>query len=167
MRYWSGRLSLTNSNIGSNNDSRGQLMRKSSLAVVGHVGPAPRGDKMSAPHALSALAALGQPTRLEIFRLLLRREPGGLAAGAVAEAVGCANNTLSTHLSILARSGLIRGARDGRSIVYRADIEGMRALVAFLITDCCDGHPEICSLPDALREIECCTPAPKGNQRRK
>lgn len=142
-------------------------MRKSSLAVVGHIGPAPRGDRMSAPHALAALAALGQPTRLEIFRLLMRREPDGLAAGAIAEAVGCANNTLSTHLSILARSSLIRGTRDGRSIVYRADIEGMRALVAFLITDCCDGHPEICSLSDALREIDCCTPAPKGNQRRK
>ena len=76
----------------------------------------------------------------------MRREPGGLAAGAIADAVGCPHNTLSTHLSILARSGLVRGTRDGRSIVYRADVEGMRALVAFLVTDCCDGHPEICNL---------------------
>jgi DNA-binding transcriptional ArsR family regulator len=142
-------------------------MRKSALAVVGHIGPAPRGDKISSAHALAALAALGQPTRLEIFRLLMRREPTGLAAGAIAESIGCAHNTLSNHLSILARSGLIRGARDGRSIVYRADVEGMRALVAFLITDCCDGHPDICNLPDVLRETACCTPAPKSNQRRK
>jgi ArsR family transcriptional regulator len=142
------------------------LMRKSSLAVVGHIGPALRGDKISAPHALAALAALGQPTRLEIFRLLMRREPGGLAAGAIADAIGCPHNTLSTHLSILARSGLVRGTRDGRSIVYRADVEGMRALVAFLITDCCDGHPEICNLQDAVRETDCCTPAPKGGQRK-
>ena len=106
-------------------------MRKSSLAVVGHIGPAPRGDRISSPHALAALAALGQPTRLEIFRLLMRREPAGLAAGAIAEAIGCPHNTLSSHLSILARSGLVRGTRDGRSIVYRADVEGMRALVAF------------------------------------
>jgi DNA-binding transcriptional ArsR family regulator len=141
-------------------------MRKSSLAVVGHIGPALRGDKISAPHALAALAALGQPTRLEIFRLLMRREPGGLAAGAIADAIGCPHNTLSTHLSILARSGLVRGTRDGRSIVYRADVEGMRALVAFLITDCCDGHPEICNLQDAVRETVCCTPAPKGGQRK-
>ncbi len=143
-------------------------MRKSALAVVSHIGPASRGDKISAPHALAALAALGQPTRLEIFRLLMRREPRGLAAGAIAEAIGCPHNTLSSHLSILARSGLVRGTRDGRSIVYRADVEGMRALVAFLITDCCDGHPEICNLADALRATASCAPAPgKGNQSRK
>jgi ArsR family transcriptional regulator, arsenate/arsenite/antimonite-responsive transcriptional repressor len=142
-------------------------MRKTSLAVVGHVGPAPRGDRISAPHALAALAALGQPTRLEIFRLLMRRGPDGLAAGAIAEAVGCAHNTLSSHLSILARSGLIRGSRDGRSIVYRADVEGMRALIGFLINDCCDGHPEICNLAVAVRETDCCPPALKSNQRRK
>src|SRR5438105_1549212 len=110
-------------------------MRKSSLAVVGHIGPSPRGDKISSPHALAALAALGQSTRLEIFRLLMRREPRGLAAGAIADAIGCPPNTLSSHLSTLARAGLVRGARNGKSIIYRADIEGMRALVAFLITD--------------------------------
>jgi ArsR family transcriptional regulator, arsenate/arsenite/antimonite-responsive transcriptional repressor len=142
-------------------------MRKASLAVVGHIGPAPRGDKISAPHAHAALAALGQPTRLDIFRLLIRREPDGLAAGAIAEAVGCVHNTLSSHLSILARSGLIRGARAGRSIVYRADVEGMRALMAFLIDDCCDGHPEICNLQDGPRASACSTPASKRNQGRR
>lgn len=142
-------------------------MRKSALAVVGHIGPAPRGDKISSPHALSALSALGQPTRLEIFRLLMRREPDGLPAGAIAEAIGCPRNTLSTHLSILARSGLIRGARAGRSIVYRADIDGMRSLITFLVTDCCDGYPELCNLDEALRKGACCAPAPKSNQRRK
>ena len=142
-------------------------MRKSSLAVVGHIGPAARGDKISGAHALAALAALGQPARLEIFRLLTRREPNGLAAGAIADSIGFPHNTLSTHLSILARSGLIRGTREGRSIIYRADIEGMRALIAFLINDCCNGHPEVCGLGGAQREADCCTPAPKGNQRRK
>jgi ArsR family transcriptional regulator len=142
-------------------------MRKASLAVVGHIGPAPRGDRISAPHALAALAALGQPTRLEIFRLLIRREPEGVAAGAIAEAVGCAHNTLSSHLSILARSGLIRGTRDGRSIVYRADVEGMRALIAFLINDCCDGHPEICNLADVVTETGCCPPPSSPARKRK
>jgi ArsR family transcriptional regulator, arsenate/arsenite/antimonite-responsive transcriptional repressor len=142
-------------------------MRKGSLAVVGHIGPAPRGNKISPPHALAALAALGQPTRLEIFRVLMRREPDGVVAGAIAESIGCAHNTLSSHLSILARSGLIRGTRDGRSIVYRADVEGMRALIAFLITDCCDGHPELCNLQDALRETGCSSSVPKGKQRRR
>ena len=146
-------------------------MRKTSLAVVGHVGPAPRGDRISAPHALAALAALGQPTRLAILRLLMRREPDGLTAGSIAASVGCPHNTLSTHLGILARSGLVHGTRDGRSIVYRADIEGMRALVGFLINDCCDGHPEICNLAVAFRETDCCAPAAnskqRSNQRRK
>lgn len=142
-------------------------MARSTLAVVGHVGPLPRGDKISAVHALAALAALGQPTRLEIFRLLMRREPRGLAAGAIAQLIGCPHNTLSSHLAILARCGLVRGTRDGRSIVYRADVEGMRALVAFLVTDCCDGHPQLCNLPDVLRAADCGTTASKRNQRRK
>ena len=140
-------------------------MRKSSLAVVGHVGPVTRGDKISPSHALAGLAALGQPTRLEIFRLLMRRGPGGLTAGVIAETVGCQQNTLSTHLSILARSGLIRGTRDGRSIVYRADVDGMRTLIAFLVTDCCDGHPEICNLQETLREAACCPPKPKAKSK--
>ena len=142
-------------------------MRKSALAVVSHIGPAPRGDKISAPHALAALAALGQPTRLEVFRLLMRKEPEGLPAGTIADAIGCPHNTLSSHLSILARSGLVQGTRDGRSIVYRADLDGMRALIAFMVTDCCEGHPELCNLQDALRESARCGPASKGKQRRR
>jgi ArsR family transcriptional regulator, arsenate/arsenite/antimonite-responsive transcriptional repressor len=140
-------------------------MQKRSLAVVGQIGPMPRGDSMSSAHALAALAALGQPTRLAIFRLLIRHEPAGLAAGTLADAIGCPQNTLSGHLGILARSGLVRGTRDGRSIVYRADVEGMRALVAFLITDCCDGHPEVCNFQNAPGEAGCGAPAPKKNRR--
>jgi ArsR family transcriptional regulator, arsenate/arsenite/antimonite-responsive transcriptional repressor len=143
-------------------------MRKSSLAVVSHIGPAPRGDKMSAPHALAALAALGQPTRLEVFRLLMRKEPEGLPAGSIADTIGCPHNTLSSHLSILARSGLVRGTREGRSIIYRADVEGIRTLVGFLVTDCCDGHPELCDLQDAIRSAKCGgAPTGKGRNRRK
>jgi ArsR family transcriptional regulator len=122
-------------------------MQREAVAVVGHLGPRSSGDIMSSPHALAALAALGQPTRLEIFRLLMRAEPGGMPAGAIADAVRCPQNTVSTHLSILARSGLVRGTRDGRSIVYRAGVGSMRALVDFLVTDCCHDHPELCGLP--------------------
>lgn len=140
-------------------------MRKNNLAVVGHVGPAWTGSAMSAPHALAALAALGQQTRLEIFRLLVASEPNGLPAGTIAETIGCANNTLSSHLSILARSGLIRGARDGRSIIYRADVDGIRTLIGFLVTDCCNGHPELCNLQDAISQSGC-RPASKRKKRR-
>ena len=142
-------------------------MRKGLLAVVGHIGPAARGDKMSAPHALAALAALGQPTRLAIFQLLTRREPDGIAAGFIADKIGCPHNTLSSHLSILARSGLVRGVRDGRSIVYRANVDAIRTLIGFLVDDCCDGHPELCDLQDAISEAKRgCAPAAKSKNQR-
>jgi ArsR family transcriptional regulator, arsenate/arsenite/antimonite-responsive transcriptional repressor len=142
-------------------------MPKEALAVVGHIGPAPRGDKMSSPHALAALAALGQPTRLTIFQLLMRSEPDGLAAGTLAENVGCPHNTLSSHLSILARSGLVRGSRDGRSIIYRANVDAIRTLVSFLVDDCCDGHPELCHLQEAISAANCgCAPTGKNKKRR-
>jgi DNA-binding transcriptional ArsR family regulator len=143
-------------------------MLKGTLAVVGHVGPAQSGTAMTAAHALAALAALGQPSRLAIFRLLMRAEPDGLPAGAIAEQIGCPHNTLSSHLAILARCGLVRGTRDGRSIIYRADVEGIRGLVAFLVTDCCDGHAELCDLQDAIRQAGGgCAPAGKRRKRRK
>jgi ArsR family transcriptional regulator, arsenate/arsenite/antimonite-responsive transcriptional repressor len=141
-------------------------MPRDVLAVVSHIGPGPTGDAMTAPHALSALAALGQPTRLAIFRLLVQREPDGLAAGAIAEAIDCPGNTLSSHLAILARAGLVRGGRNGRSIIYRADVEGMRALMLFLVNDCCGGHPELCDF-SGKQASDCCPPSPRRNKRRR
>ena len=143
-------------------------MRRQGLAVVGHAGPSTSGDTMTSPHALAALAALGQSTRLDIFRLLIRREPEGLSAGAIAEQIGCQQNTLSSHLSILARSGLVRGARDGRFIIYHANVEGMRALLGFLVMDCCDGHPELCGFANAEpQHASCCPPAGKRRSTRR
>lgn len=143
-------------------------MAKNTLAVVGHAGLRPATEAMSVPYALSALAALGQPTRLDIFRLLMRHEPGGLSAGAIAETIGCPHNTLSTHLAILARARLVGGTRDGRSIIYRADVAGMRALVSFLVTDCCNGHPELCDLLGGTAPPSCgCEPGAKAPKRRK
>jgi ArsR family transcriptional regulator, arsenate/arsenite/antimonite-responsive transcriptional repressor len=133
-------------------------MKQATLAVVGHVGPETKGDRISVPHALAALAALGQPTRLAVFRHLIAAEPHGLQAGALAEKIGCPHNTLSSHVSILARSGLVRGTRDGRSIIYHADVDAVRSLVDFLINDCCGGHPELCDLQEAIRDVGCCTP---------
>jgi ArsR family transcriptional regulator len=134
------------------------------LAVASHAGPA-LSSEMSAPYALSALAALGQATRLSIFKLLMESEPRGLAAGAIAEALSCQQNTLSVHLGILARAGLIAGAREGRSIIYRADVQGMRALLEFLVTDCCDGHPELCGFLGLEAKKGCgCTPSPASKE---
>ncbi len=143
-------------------------MATNSLAVVGHIGPGFSGIAMAEPHALAALAALGQSSRLAIFRLLVRKEPTGLSAGALADAVGCPHNTFSTHVAILARAGLVKGTREGRSITYRADAVGIRALIAFLVTDCCDGRPEMCGLPGLMAAADCgCAPVSTRKKRGK
>ena len=68
-------------------------MPKNTVAVVAHVGPRSAGESMSAPWALAALAALGQPTRLDIFRLLMRREPEGLRGELPAPVVRASGRT--------------------------------------------------------------------------
>ncbi|MBB4377262.1 helix-turn-helix transcriptional regulator [Bradyrhizobium sp. SBR1B] len=134
-------------------------MRKSMLAVASHASTRPVQGELSEPHAISALAALAQPTRLAIFRLLIKHEPVGITAGVIADTIGAPHNTLSSHLAILVRAGLLRSSREGRTIIYRSDVEGMRSLLAFLVNDCCDGHPELCDLV-AADAVACCAPAP-------
>lgn len=99
---------------------------------------------MDSKLALDALAALGQETRLDIFRLLVSCGPEGIAAGAIGDRLGTVQNTTSAHLKVLAQAGLVRAERDGRSIRYFADMTGFRDLLAFLMEDCCAGKPEIC-----------------------
>jgi len=143
-------------------------MGANALPVVGHLSPGFGEEEFSVPQALAALAALGQPSRLEIFRLLVRKEPKGLSAGTIAQAIGCPHNTFSTHIAILARAGLVQGTRAGRTITYHADLAGMRALIAFLVTDCCDGHPELCSLAGLIPAPDCDgSPVPSNKKRGK
>jgi len=77
--------------------------------------------------------------------LLVKHEPDGLAAGDIARSVAVPQNTMSSHLSILARAGLISAQRFSRSIIYRADLTRFQDVVLFLLRDCCDGSPEICA----------------------
>jgi DNA-binding transcriptional ArsR family regulator len=100
---------------------------------------------MEKKDALRALAALGQETRLDVFRLLVKAGKEGMAAGAISDALNVRPNTLSTHLSALSRSGLVQAERDGRSIHYRADLSVMGALTTYLLQDCCGGKPELCA----------------------
>lgn len=100
---------------------------------------------MEKEDALRALAALGQETRLDVFRLLVKAGQDGLAAGAISQTLGVRANTLSTHLAALTRSGLVQAERDGRSIHYRVDLEEMAGLVTYLLQDCCGGDPELCA----------------------
>tara|TARA_R110001592_G_scaffold66481_2_gene204171 strand:+ start:257 stop:589 length:333 start_codon:yes stop_codon:yes gene_type:complete len=107
---------------------------------------------MDTKTALDGLAALAHETRLEVFRLLVKAGPDGLAAGAIGETLGVRQNTMSSHLAILNRAGLITNSRDGRVIRYRAHYGQMRELLLYLLEDCCSGNAEICSpLVEAAR----------------
>ena len=94
---------------------------------------------MEITNATTALAALGQPTRLAIFRLLVEAGPGGRKAGEIAEALALPGATLSFHLKELVAAGLIHGQTRGRVICYRADFATMNALIEFLTRNCCGG----------------------------
>ena len=110
---------------------------------------------MQLPIAVEALSALAHGHRLAVFRLLVRAGTDGLPAGEIAREIGALPNTLSTHLTILSHASLIRSRREGRSVIYSADYDGMRSLLGFLIADCCGGRPEICA-PLAETVQTCC-----------
>lgn len=106
--------------------------------------------------ALSALAALGQETRLDIFRLLVRAGGEGVPAGEVGARLGAVQNTVSAHLKVLTHAGLIRPERDGRTVRYLADMSGFRDLLAYLMEDCCNGSPEVCRPLIEAVTCDCC-----------
>ncbi|WP_050630849.1 ArsR/SmtB family transcription factor [Bradyrhizobium viridifuturi] len=108
---------------------------------------------MDERQARTAFAALSQETRLRIVRLLVQAGPDGMAAGAIAEAVAASPSNVSFHLKDLEHAGLIAPRREARSIIYSADFTGLSDLIAFLMKDCCAGHPEIC-VP-ALADAQC------------
>ncbi|MFN3509440.1 MAG: ArsR/SmtB family transcription factor [Allorhizobium sp.] len=109
--------------------------------------------------AISALSALGQQTRIDVFRLIVQNEPHGIAAGDVARQLMVPQNTMSTHLGILVQAGLLRSERRSRSIIYRAELDQLRAVLLFLIQDCCGGNDSLCQpLLDALA---CCSALPQ------
>jgi DNA-binding transcriptional ArsR family regulator len=94
---------------------------------------------MESKVAVEALSALAQEHRLALFRLLVQAGQGGMAAGAIAEALSVPNSSLSFHLAHLTRAGLIEQRRQGRSLIYTADYDAMNSLVAFLTENCCGG----------------------------
>lgn len=108
--------------------------------------------------AVEAFGALAQDTRLRAFRLLLQQGPDGLPAGEIARRIGTPPNTMSTHLAILTRAGLIQARRESRQVFYGVELTGFRALVAFLVEDCCGGRPGACApLLDAALPLAACT----------
>ena len=96
---------------------------------------------MKKTDAVAALAALAQDNRLDVFRLVVQAGPEGMPAGAVAEALDLAPNTLTFHFDRLRTAGLVSVRRDGRSMIYTAQFEQMNALLGFLTENCCGGAP--------------------------
>jgi DNA-binding transcriptional ArsR family regulator len=95
---------------------------------------------MKTTEAIRSLAALAQPTRLDIYRLLVQKGPAGLAATVIAEKIGLPNATLSFHIKGLTQAGLVTARQDGRFIYYAANYPAMDHLVGFLTENCCGGE---------------------------
>lgn len=106
--------------------------------------------------AREIFSALSNHTRLDVFRLLVKSAPEGLPAGVIARRLGVVQNTMSSHLGVLSRCGVIKASRHGRTIVYSASFGRIRQMLLFLMQDCCQGAPEICA---PLLESMACGPA--------
>jgi ArsR family transcriptional regulator, arsenate/arsenite/antimonite-responsive transcriptional repressor len=100
---------------------------------------------MEIEQSILAFAALAQPTRLGVFRLLVKHEPEGLPAGDIARELAVPQNTMSAHLAILARAGLVMSERKSRSIIYRANLVTLQDLTSFMVEDCCGGRANLCA----------------------
>lgn len=114
---------------------------------------------MDSESTILAMSALAQPTRLDTFRLLVRHEPDGLPAGEIARLLDVPQNTMSSHLAILTRTKLVTSERHSRSIIYRADLDTLRALTLYLVKDCCAGRPELCA--PLVEELTPCCEGPR------
>ena len=102
---------------------------------------------MESRTAVTALSALAQENRREVFRLLVQAGREGLAAGEIAERLRIAAPTLSFHLAQLKHAGLVHQRRDGRSLIYATNYDGMNALMGFLTENCCAGDVAQCGTP--------------------
>ena len=100
---------------------------------------------MQNDQAVTALAALAQPTRLAIFRLLVEAGEAGLAVGSIGTAVGVAPTTLSFHLKTLAHAGLVDQRQQGRFVICSASFATMFELIDYLTHDCCGGNLAACA----------------------
>ncbi len=106
---------------------------------------------MKSRQVIAALSALAQETRLAVFRHLVAAGPEGRTAGSIAARLKVPPPTLSFHLKELEQAGLIDQHRESRNIIYAANFPAMRALLAYLMEDCCGGKPEICNI-----DVRCC-----------
>jgi DNA-binding transcriptional ArsR family regulator len=111
---------------------------------------------MDINHARKTFAALSQETRLRALRVLVGHGKRGLAAGALSDTLGIPHNTLSFHLSHLSHAGLIESRKQGRSILYFANLDAVQALVRFLLEDCCAVDKSTCRDVEKLLKACAC-----------
>ena len=100
---------------------------------------------MTPAQVVTALAALGQETRLEVFRLLVQRGPNGVPAGTIAQALDLPPSSLTFHLQQLVHAGLITQRRLSRQIIYAVDIAAMNTMMGYLTENCCGGNAALCA----------------------
>ena len=108
--------------------------------------------------ATAAFSALSQATRLMAFRRLVAAYPRGLAAGEIARLCRVPHNTMSSHLAVLSSAGLATSQKQGRVVIYSADLAGLRRVVLFLTRECCGGRADICAPLLADIVDPCCFP---------
>lgn len=90
-------------------------------------------------NAVISLTALAHASRLAVFRLLVETGPAGLAASRIAVALDIPPSSLSFHLKELTHAGMVTQTKDGRSLIYAANFDGMGVLLAYLTENCCCG----------------------------
>ena len=102
---------------------------------------------MKSAQVVKALAALAQPTRLAIYRLLVTAGPEGLAAGQIAEKLKASPATLSFHFRTLSHAGLVESRQEGRFVFYSTNFAAMNGIVDYLTENCCGGNEDACKTP--------------------
>ena len=107
---------------------------------------------MNVEDASRQLAVLGSPTRLEIYRLLVKAGAEGAPVGTLQEVLGIPGSTLSHHIGKLVVAGLVTQSRESRILRCRADYRRMQALLDFLQDECCRGLPAQPSNPQKTLE---------------
>ncbi|MBR7780324.1 ArsR/SmtB family transcription factor [Undibacterium rugosum] len=108
---------------------------------------------METKHAISALAAIAQESRLAVFRLLVQAGPAGLIASKISEQLEIPPSSLSFHLKELSHAGMVKVRQDGRFMIYTANFDTMNNLLGFLTENCCGGNP--CSPSSACTPSTC------------
>ncbi|MEM8770155.1 MAG: metalloregulator ArsR/SmtB family transcription factor [Pseudomonadota bacterium] len=106
---------------------------------------------MELKEASDAFSALSRESRLMVLKRLIIAGPQGEAAGDIAAGLNVSAPNMSFHLKELERAGLIQSRREGRSVIYAADYGGVRALIDFLLADCCAGDRRLCG-PYVIKE---------------